>query len=360
MYEDRIDDFLNMLIEHYYGQFQNYYVSKSTPENRLDFEDSFQDWCYNVFKKNYKPPFDKDVIQSEISAYNLNPFDYFPSFIFRWLNVHRRFFQRKSIAKDLRHPKVSIEAAYALSYELPEIEEFPLVVSNALQILLNKLNIEELNLLLTLKRFPENSQSKIVMSELGISSKHLYFLRKSRLFRKLRDLKNKIGNVIKYLILGYSVFISSTYNDLKEHRKEVLNTLHKLAANGLPIVIYAMEYIMTMAEHPGNHCLKLIRNSDEYIGIFGATYGSIWSERGVSFTEAELKEAEDIKIKRSIYLSSPEHRNSLLKESDPKKSIKIRQLEEYLKNNYIVEFFDSPIHLARSVAERMSISFLGS
>lgn len=79
----------------------------------------------------------------------------------------------------------------------------------------------------------------------------------------------------------FQVFVSSTYQDLKEARSEViqaiLNLLHFPAG---------MEMFGSTDQNQWQHIQEVIDNSDYYILIIGERYGSL-NEDNVSYTEAE-------------------------------------------------------------------------
>ena len=80
----------------------------------------------------------------------------------------------------------------------------------------------------------------------------------------------------------YQVFISSTYEDLKEERKELIENLLNLKY--LPS---GMEMFSASNEEQFKYIKKIIDSCDYYILILGARYGSIEKNSGKSFTEME-------------------------------------------------------------------------
>lgn len=77
----------------------------------------------------------------------------------------------------------------------------------------------------------------------------------------------------------YQVFISSTFEDLKEERSEVLQALLELDC-----IPCGMEYFPAADEGQWEYIKKLIDDCDYYIVIIGARYGSVDS-MGISFTQ---------------------------------------------------------------------------
>jgi ribosomal protein L40E len=79
----------------------------------------------------------------------------------------------------------------------------------------------------------------------------------------------------------YQVFVSSTYEDLKEERFEVLKALLELDC-----IPCGMEYFPAASEDQWSYIRELIAECDYYIVIVAGRYGST-DEGGVSYTEKE-------------------------------------------------------------------------
>jgi hypothetical protein len=88
----------------------------------------------------------------------------------------------------------------------------------------------------------------------------------------------------------YQVFVSSTFDDLKEERREVLQTVI-----GLDCVPAGMELFAAADEEQFSYIKRVIDICDYYIVIVGGRYGSVAPD-GRSFTEKEF----DYAIERGI------------------------------------------------------------
>lgn len=86
----------------------------------------------------------------------------------------------------------------------------------------------------------------------------------------------------------YQVFISSTYSDLTQERKQVLDVL--LMADCIPA---GMESFVATDDEQFNVIKKVIDLCDYYILILGKRYGSINDTTGLSYTEMEYNYAID-------------------------------------------------------------------
>jgi Domain of unknown function (DUF4062) len=80
----------------------------------------------------------------------------------------------------------------------------------------------------------------------------------------------------------YQVFVSSTFDDLQEERRNVISVL--ISMNCFPA---AMEFFQASDEDQWSLIKRVIDECDYYIVIVGARYGSIDEKSGLSFTEKE-------------------------------------------------------------------------
>lgn len=81
----------------------------------------------------------------------------------------------------------------------------------------------------------------------------------------------------------YQIFVSSTYEDLKEERKAIIEYISKLGH--LPI---GMELFIASNDEQFKYIQKTIDNCDYYILILGGRYGSISPNTHISYTEMEF------------------------------------------------------------------------
>lgn len=87
------------------------------------------------------------------------------------------------------------------------------------------------------------------------------------------------------------VFVGSTYVDLRDYRAEVQKVLIKFET-----IVKGMEFFGSTPNTPLDECIKKIRESEIYIGIFAHRYGSIDETSGKSFTHLEYEEAQKLKL----------------------------------------------------------------
>ncbi len=93
------------------------------------------------------------------------------------------------------------------------------------------------------------------------------------------------------------VFISSTYEDLKECRRKAWEVLRAFAAD-----VRGMEEFGARKEGPLETCLAEVEQCDVFVGIIGFRLGSVDEESGKSFTQREYERAYELKKDLRIYL----------------------------------------------------------
>jgi len=84
------------------------------------------------------------------------------------------------------------------------------------------------------------------------------------------------------------IFLSSTFIDLKELRKDVANRLRDVFGADLLI----METFGSDEAPPEISSVRRVRESDVFVGIYARRYGTVDCTTGKSITELELEEAE--------------------------------------------------------------------
>lgn len=94
-----------------------------------------------------------------------------------------------------------------------------------------------------------------------------------------------------------TVFISSTFKDLKEHRKKVWETLTKYEVN-----VRGMERFGARKEAPLQTCLAEVEQSNIYVGIISYRLGAIDTTSSKSLTQLEYEKALELDKEIFIYL----------------------------------------------------------
>ena len=144
----------------------------------------------------------------------------------------------------------------------------------------------------------------------------------------------------------YQVFISSTYEDLKEERSSIIGVL--LKNNFIPV---GMEQFTAGPKKQWEYCREMIDCSDYYLLIVGGRYGSIDSETGLSFTEREFRYAKDHDIPIiAILHKHPEKLSVEKSEKTDEGREKIKAFREYVEDSGItVDYYENAEELSSVV-----------
>lgn len=141
--------------------------------------------------------------------------------------------------------------------------------------------------------------------------------------------------------ISVPVFVSSTFEDLKEYRRGIYDLLLDLGLEP-----HGMEEFGSRNEPPLQTCLKEVALCKIFIGILGMKYGSIEKSTGKSFTELEYDEALKNELIIHFYLINEEnalvHPNHVDTGTNAAKLIK---LKKRVKEKHTVSYFDSILDL---------------
>lgn len=126
----------------------------------------------------------------------------------------------------------------------------------------------------------------------------------------------------------YQIFVSSTFNDLKEERAIVTEAI--LEMNQMP---YGMEVFPAANESQWEWIKRTIEESDYYIVIVGGKYGSINKKTGISYTEMEYRYAEEVGVPTIAFLvdESVDLARSKI-ETDPVRAEKLKAFRDYIES----------------------------
>jgi len=141
----------------------------------------------------------------------------------------------------------------------------------------------------------------------------------------------------------YQVFISSTYADLKEERRYVMQALMEM--NCIPA---GMELFPAADEEQWEFIKKIIDECDYYLLILAGRYGSMTSD-GISYTEKEF----DYAVQKGLKTICLIHKNPTdipLKnsEDDPEIRKKLNAFCEKARQGRMVSFWEKPEELKSS------------
>lgn len=142
-----------------------------------------------------------------------------------------------------------------------------------------------------------------------------------------------------------SVFVSSTFEDLKPYRHAVRTTIDDL---GLTFV--GMEEFGAESTAPAEVICRKVRESARYIGILGTRYGYVDPASGLSMTELEYSQAMKSDLPVHIFLldeSVPVPWRVV--ESDPDKLGKLHAFKDRVMDAHTCSKFTDEADLAQKV-----------
>jgi DNA-binding HxlR family transcriptional regulator len=145
----------------------------------------------------------------------------------------------------------------------------------------------------------------------------------------------------------FQVFVSSTFQDLKEERQEVIQALLELDC--IPV---GMELFPAADDDQWTLIKRLIDDCDYYILIVGGRYGSVNSD-GISYTQMEYEYAIGNEIPTISFLhKNPE--NIAVGKSEKNQELK-KKLDEFksLVQKKMCKYYESPVELGSIVSRSL-------
>jgi hypothetical protein len=139
-------------------------------------------------------------------------------------------------------------------------------------------------------------------------------------------------------------FVSSTFMDLESHRRAVRDGIRKLGADDV-----SMENLGSRDERPKDECLRLVKESDLFVGIYAHRYGYIPDGDSISLTEAEYDAATIAGLPRFIYLV--DHNQPWLPDyiDEGKSKTRLARFKSSLMTKHICQFFQGEDNLTAKV-----------
>lgn len=154
-----------------------------------------------------------------------------------------------------------------------------------------------------------------------------------------------------------TVFVSSTFDDLKDHRRKVWDTVEQYDVN-----VRGMEKFGARTEKPLETSLAEVGQSDVYVGIIGYRLGTVDKITGKSITQLEYEKAyelrerynSDKRIKKSmeILIYFMDERDSRIAPSSidfGENHEKLNAFKSILRENHTIATFADEDRLAESL-----------
>lgn len=157
--------------------------------------------------------------------------------------------------------------------------------------------------------------------------------------------------------MAKSIYVSSTFVDLKEHRAAVCDTLDKMRFTAIGMEDYVARDARTV-----DVCLRDVQECDIYLGIFAWRYGYVPPEQnpdGRSITEFEYRHAKKLNKPRLLFVLdaaapwSDEFQDVITGENE--KGLRIQRLREDVNRDRMPGLFNSVHDLALNAAAALHV-----
>lgn len=133
-----------------------------------------------------------------------------------------------------------------------------------------------------------------------------------------------------------TVFISSTFVDLKEERKKVWDSLEKF-----DVTVKGMEQFGARTSNPLITCISEVEQSDIYVGIIGMRYGSEEPNSGKSYSQLEYEKAVEQNKEILIYLINEDSSSVTPNLIQFDKIQKLNNFKTILKDKHTIDTFSN-------------------
>ena len=144
----------------------------------------------------------------------------------------------------------------------------------------------------------------------------------------------------------YQVFVSSTYNDLKEERQAVIQVLLKMGF--IPV---GMEQFPASNMGQMEYIEMMLDSCDYYLLILAGKYGTIDTKDGIGYTEKEYNYAIEKGIPVMSFLFRDIDKLERKQcEKDAKKAKLLKAFRGKISKNKMVDFYDDIGSLTTAVA----------
>lgn len=149
-----------------------------------------------------------------------------------------------------------------------------------------------------------------------------------------------------------TIYLSSTYEDLKDYRRVVIEGLRNIGHD-----VKTMENYVAVDQRPVDKCLKDVEAADIYVGIFAFRYGYVPplqhnNPNNLSITELEYRRAEALGKPCLTFVvkdTTPWARSNDDAYASEDKGERIKALRQHLLTEKLASPFESPQELAKLV-----------
>lgn len=151
-------------------------------------------------------------------------------------------------------------------------------------------------------------------------------------------------------MVSKTVFISSTFEDLAEHRRAVWEILE-----GFKVAVRGMEKFGARTDAPLQTCLAEVEQSDVYVGIIAFRLGSVDHQTAKSFTQLEYEHAHELGKEILIYMADNEQARVRYSDIDvdTKNIERLNAFKSILRERHTIDTYSS----AEDLAEKLKRDF---
>lgn len=144
----------------------------------------------------------------------------------------------------------------------------------------------------------------------------------------------------------FTIFVSSTYIDLKDEREEIRSAIIKMGH--IPV---GMEYFPASNRTQWEVIKKLIDECDYYVLIIGGRYGSIEKDSKISYTQREFQYAMDIQKPLLVFIldRNSEHPSNTYAEKSKTIQRKMRSFRIQAEKNRLCRYWTTSAGLLADV-----------
>lgn len=151
---------------------------------------------------------------------------------------------------------------------------------------------------------------------------------------------------------AYRVFISSTYEDMKDYRNAAADALTNIQA--IPM---GMERFTATTQPVIDRCYDEIRQCQFCVSIIGFRYGSLYKDSGLSYSELEFNEAERLGIPILVFIRKGSYDSDKINVEDLTRLDRFKRKLQNSANNRLCAYFTTPEDLRDKLTRALQDEF---
>lgn len=154
-------------------------------------------------------------------------------------------------------------------------------------------------------------------------------------------------------LLSRSVFVSSTWEDLKDYRAAA-----RAVIEGLGLTFIGMEDFPPTGTAPVDFIRREVNRAELYVGVLGMRYGFVDPALGFSMTELEYRQAVASGKPRCLFVMGDRAQVSLsMLDPDADRFRKLLEFRNRVLKENVVQFFNDPVELAQKLEATLRSKF---